>query len=485
MQKINCSKIRKTKLGLTRKNNCGTRCPFYKDDPQKRECKIRSGGTIFRQTPIIGLDKASFYKEQRFKCLIHDKQEFDIFDDYELGENDEYDVSIRNLIQQHHDGLTKYGDYIFTNQSWRKLWMSFTRIKKILPCYKELIERYKTHYLTKFSNNDLLLLKQILKQSTDDEVLTLLIESTIPDPKTLRILLKDVGYQFAFPLVKKLQKNLAKLGYRWIGYDATFRICKCLMLADGKRFKVSLMTVTDEFGNFVDYELLPRCSESHEYMVPILSRVVWRSLYYGPVRTSSWMFCGDFAGRDKNIPKYVFEYMRTHFNNGSHLLLNEKGDWIYNLVTEGKNARMSQDSFHVQLRFTRDKCITKGDIETWICQNHFNWIMKCVNTKYKYIILNDKQTAFEWYNDYLSKKCRENGWRLWQIEYDLSQALSKIIKNRRSSDINTGIEWINQNINGIRRSEEILTNLFENVHETQWPHLLSRWGWYDDDVLDS
>ena len=111
--------------------------------------------------------------------------------------------------------------------------------------------------------------------------------------------------------------------------------------------------------------------------------------------------------------------------------------------------------------------------------------MKCVNKKYEYVILNETQTAFEWYNDYLLKICKKNNWRLWKVEYNLTQALSKIINNRRASDVDSGIEWINNKIDGIRRSEEILRNLFENVHETQWPHLLSRWGWYDNDVMDT
>lgn len=83
-----------------------------------------------------------------------------------------------------------------------------------------------------------------------------------------------------------------------------------------KETKCSLVTISDEFDNYFNFEIIPRCQETHDYMVPILTDCVMRSLLFGPARDDNFQFCSDDARRDKNLPQYVFDYLIDELNDG-------------------------------------------------------------------------------------------------------------------------------------------------------------------------
>ena len=111
---------------------------------------------------------------------------------------------------------------------------------------------------------------------------------------------------------------------------------KALMLGK-RRTKVALLTIMDEWGDFVDFKLLNNHSESLENIVPALAEIVYGSLLYGPYRSEPFCFCSDNAESHKNVPEKVFIHIINHLNDGNEILKSKNG-YNYNLNELRKSA---------------------------------------------------------------------------------------------------------------------------------------------------
>ena len=139
---------------------------------------------------------------------------------------------------------------------------------------------------------------------------------------------------------------------------------------------------------------------------------------------------------------------------------------------------MTQDTFHIQLKNTKDGLIIKGDPEASMCRQDFSYIMQGVNKLPSAIKLNGKYTAYGWYNQYFINKypyLRERK----EFELKFSNFIHHILKlktyyNRDRRNANKPIDELQTKASYPGCYEE-LVHIFKTVHEAQWSALLSRW----------
>ena len=411
----------------------------------------------------------------------------DIFhDDFKLGASDQYTPDTLSLIGPYNDGLVKYGRFVYTHQCFRQLWLSFVAKKEIKAVRDELRRHFRIHYLSQFSDDEFDLFETVFGCRSRNEVLDVLLDEVLPGSKTLRNTLKDVTLQHGVPLGEEHKILLSRLSSRWLGHDATFNIVKCLMLPNNQKIKCCFLTVADEFGNLVEYELLPWNKEKPYYIIPVLARVVWRVLFYGQMRNEPFMFCCDDAEHAVNLPKAVFDYIKDNLNEGQTLFESEN-EHIYNLDELGDEAEMSQDSFHVHLRMIRDGCLPKKtDPESKPCRDHFKYLFWNVNCPYIPVILNGKQTALGWYDNYFCRKYPNHQKRHFK-EHRISLVISYILRFRgkwksSSSTRNGLIEWLRSRRYYLKAAKRI-KHILKNVVPSQWLCLFAKWGFRDRWVL--
>eukprot|EP01084_Bolivina_argentea_P197192 337962_1 len=102
----------------------------------------------------------------------------------------------------------------------------------------------------------------------------------LPCELTQRELLLDISHEVLKPLSDEISTELSRGGGRFFGIDGgSFKSCKGLHLPDKRKTKLSILTVSDHFGNYIAHSFLPDCKEKHEYIVPVLAKLVWKSLY--------------------------------------------------------------------------------------------------------------------------------------------------------------------------------------------------------------
>ena len=345
INKLIRDKSKYIRLGLIANGSCYLSfCQNYYNDKEKKQCQLVSCGYFDHSTPIITINQVIHYKKQRLRCKIH-KVDVDIFDEnFILNDNDDYNEETKDTLFNDNNGIVKYGYWIFSWSVIKYIWSIFIATKKISLSRKYLIILYRIFYQQKYNDDDeyiqLNKLQRIFKLNGILELFEKLIENILPSRVVFRNLLKDIGYSFAIPLYKQHKIDLSYLSTRWIGYDATFRVAQCIQLKNYKKTRVALLTVTDEWGNWTESQLLPKCSESHKYIIPVLAMVVYRSLYYGIERDEHFMFCSDNAVRDIALPQKVFVYLINNINNKQIILQNKDKKREYNLQHLGENAKV-------------------------------------------------------------------------------------------------------------------------------------------------
>lgn len=296
-----------------------------------------------RQTPIITLFGPIFVKQQVLKCNnpSHNNQRIDLFD-CELGPDDEFIDSTKQIYAKTNCGLIRYGRYVYTHSCWTWLFNTLLIQKKARKVRTALITHCVHLYKNLFDAQEY---EQIcflldLPKGAQAKALIKLIKGVLPSITTLQRWVRDIGFQHITPLAFALKKALSKLGSRIFTFDATFRFLKAVILCNGRRTKLCLLTIKDEWGNYVGWAFIP--SESHKYIVPALAEVVYDTLMDGPFRENQrfFVFTSDNAKDNHKIGIKIFKWIQQNCNNNERYLLNRDGTHNYDLKWLGLSAKV-------------------------------------------------------------------------------------------------------------------------------------------------
>ena len=304
-------------------------------------CDIRrKRAPQLRQLPIISLLGPIWYKIQQLWCEKH-KCYVDFFD-FTLGDNDEFLPETIQAFDLTKCGLIKYGHYIYTQTAFASIWNHFAAKKKPSEIRNAFIRKYVNLFKYKFDENEIKTIINVFDNCDGiGYALKLLFSSIVPSIQTFGRLSKDIGCQFILPLAKKLKKSFAKLGSRVFSFDATFKFLRSIILNDGKKTKIALLTILDEWGNYVGYTFLPNALESQEYIVPAIAECVYDTLKYGPYRSDQKFFgfkCDD-AAANVRTPALIFKYIQENLNNDRQWLKGKNGN-RYNLRKLGYTSKV-------------------------------------------------------------------------------------------------------------------------------------------------
>lgn len=335
---------------------------------------------------------------------------------------------INKLLDETNDGLVQYGKYIYTKSAIRFVWLAYIQSKKGSFAYRNLVNAWKAVLNDLFTATEYGYLKDIFNVKGKDQVLSRLSKDVLPSYDAVQRLVQDLGHQVALPLVPAINKALAKLGTHVLSSDMTFDSALGIVNRNGGGARMGVLTVKDEWTNYAAYDLIPNCKETHYYVVPVLAKLVYQSLYYGKYRDEGFLFCTDHSQRDKNVPSLVFQHVIDEYNDGNAIFRNISGE-IYNLQELSSRSRVALDTLHVHLRITKAKVINKEDAEKRICKSGLNFILKNVNTKWIPTILNGKFTAFEWYDEVFCETYKKECKRL-EIEDNLRLLIQKLSRLR-------------------------------------------------------
>ena len=293
-----------------------------------------------RKTPILTLFGPVFYKKQVLKCNAHNC--FIDFFEFELGEDDEFLPQTTQAFDLTNCGLIKYGNYIYTHSCWTWLFNQLLIRKKGRNVRKALIIKYLHLYQNLFSNEEYDKIFKLLDlpKKSYSKALKKLISTLIPSTTTFQRWARDIGFQHIVPLAQKLKKTFGKFGSRFYSFDATFKFLKAVKLLNGTKTKLCLLTIKDEWGNYVGWAFIP--VEGHEYIVPALAEVVYNTLLLGPFRSEQqfFVFTSDNAKDNKNIPLKVFKCIQNKYNEDDRYLWNADRTHLYDLKWLGINSKV-------------------------------------------------------------------------------------------------------------------------------------------------
>lgn len=288
---------------------------------QQTKCNITKYGYDKREIPIIKSDRGIYYRKHRYRCKTHHCWVDVLHDDFELSENDEFLPETNKYIFNDGRGIYKCNDFVYDQATFTDLWSIFSETGKVSNALNLLQRQWETYYEYYLSQTPekLKKLSKLLQEKkfkgcqSVKQVISLLVKAALPGPDRLSECLINFGYQQGIPATKRLIHALSKLGSRWFGFDGTFKFYKGLVTSargrgfTSKKVKIGLLTITDEFGNFFNFEILPKTDEAHEQIIPIMADCVKRSLLYGPVRDDPFQFCSDDVFvRDKNLGIYIY-----------------------------------------------------------------------------------------------------------------------------------------------------------------------------------
>lgn len=307
-------------------------------------CHIILKSTAKLSHPVICLDRVIYCDEQKYACTTHlndqeNNSRVDIYDaNFRLGPNDKFNDQYEQTFLKDGDGIIKIGKYRWKKSAFATIWSSFVINKKIAPSLHQLINNCIHHYHKKISIGQFVKLQQIFGTDGITDTTKKIIGFVLPSYDTISRRFIDFFIQNGMPIITSHKSKILKKGTRWIGYDATFRIAKSISLGT-KYTRVALLTILDEWGDFIDFKLLNNAAEKHDYLVPILAQCVYGSLTTGPYRREHFMFCSDNSRRDKNLPKKVFDYVQSHLNHGNSTIKAPTGE-IYDLKEMGEKAKV-------------------------------------------------------------------------------------------------------------------------------------------------
>lgn len=463
-------------------------CKKYKDDPDRKQCDITSlGGGYENKRCLFTLNGPIWIRVNKYKCNVH-KESIDFWDpDFVFGETDEWFVQTQKVFKESGGGVARIDDTFFSYDFVRFLWSKWRTNTSVSGARRCIMQIWASKLINIFDDDEYEKLKIIFKCNGNAEVFEKMVDLLLPAVKTILSIITGLGWELVKDLKSELEDVIASMGFRWVGWDGTWNVVKGIMLFIGIFTRIAALTVKTEWGHHIAWEPLPNCSESYKYIVPVLARLVKKSLVLGPVRTDQkdFMFCCDSAEHFKNIGIKVFKYIRKKLNGGRRYLPNQARSYNYDLVQLGRDAMVSQDIWHSWHRLWTDHVLLKSDPEFALAKYDLGHLLMGVREPGQPIILDGKLTGDEWYEGWFWEKF-ESDTEQYQFELDMSETISGMVHFRRQ--YNEGSIIRNEAIQQLKAMEkfaQVLDVIREILKVVHWFFLLSlfaRWAWIDGDV---
>ncbi len=440
-------------------------CPYATSNGQL--CKLQPSVSVkVPETPLCDLQGPRRIKMYMYKCKVHGKS-FNMFHEklmikgttVKLGEDTERAV-------QECGGFIKWKSHIFSLEFVLFLWRSYIETKQ----YSHAIRAVQNRLWSRLSS----LSRYQLKMNKEVDAVQKVTEGVLPSSNVLRRLLRNLCWKAVLPMRSRYRKALSKLGSRFVGFDATWRGAKGVVKGNHK-LKTMILTVTDEFGNWFDWELLSQASESHEEIVPVIASVVMDILRWGPYDRRPFVFCSDNAERDEYLVEYVFAAIIQH-NDNCNVFVNDE-DKVYYLERLQRESKMSEDLFHVNKRCFRDGVIQKNEEESRLAYASLAVIFRQCHLKRMVCDMKDGQklNAIEWLQESA----------LHIDEDQLAGVLNNVLKIRlmKAQERNGWLQNLSVNYaEGMNQAKEVVCDIYNRVHSGQWTSLFSRWCWFDGEI---